>query len=174
MIGGSRQSVNRLLADFVATGLLRFEGDVLVIPDSPRLGGGRATMSDGRRRASGRCSPPSPDALAAAERVAPVPDDDAPAGHRPDRGDRARGAGASIALHDADHRPAGLLAAAGTAAGDVVGLTIDSAAGIAGYAFTTGQPLAIADVAADPRFDRSVAEATGYVPALAAGGAARR
>lgn len=37
MIGGSRQSVNRLLADFVADGLLRFDGDTLVIPDAGRL-----------------------------------------------------------------------------------------------------------------------------------------
>jgi CRP-like cAMP-binding protein len=37
MIGGSRQSVNRLLADFVTQGLLRFEGDDLVIPDPRRL-----------------------------------------------------------------------------------------------------------------------------------------
>jgi CRP/FNR family cyclic AMP-dependent transcriptional regulator len=37
MIGGSRQTVNRLLADFVADGLLRFEGDELVIPDPARL-----------------------------------------------------------------------------------------------------------------------------------------
>jgi CRP/FNR family cyclic AMP-dependent transcriptional regulator len=37
MIGGSRQTVNRLLADFVAAGLLRFEGDELVIPDAHRL-----------------------------------------------------------------------------------------------------------------------------------------
>ena len=37
MIGGSRQSVNRLLADFVAQGLLRFEGDDLVIPDPAAL-----------------------------------------------------------------------------------------------------------------------------------------
>lgn len=37
MIGGSRQSVNRLLADFVARDLLRFDGDELVIPDTPRL-----------------------------------------------------------------------------------------------------------------------------------------
>lgn len=37
MIGGSRQSVNRLLADFVAQGLLRFEDDDLVIPDPARL-----------------------------------------------------------------------------------------------------------------------------------------
>jgi CRP/FNR family cyclic AMP-dependent transcriptional regulator len=37
MIGGSRQSVNRLLADLVADGLLRFEEDELVIPDAARL-----------------------------------------------------------------------------------------------------------------------------------------
>lgn len=37
MIGGSRQSVNRLLADFVIQGLLRFEGEDLVIPDPRRL-----------------------------------------------------------------------------------------------------------------------------------------
>jgi CRP/FNR family transcriptional regulator/CRP/FNR family cyclic AMP-dependent transcriptional regulator len=37
MIGGSRQTVNRLLADFVADGLLRFEGDELVITDPVRL-----------------------------------------------------------------------------------------------------------------------------------------
>jgi CRP-like cAMP-binding protein len=37
MIGGSRQSVNRLLADLVTEGLLRFDGDVLVIPDAARL-----------------------------------------------------------------------------------------------------------------------------------------
>lgn len=37
MIGGSRQTVNRLLADFVGAGLLRFEGDELVIPDAERL-----------------------------------------------------------------------------------------------------------------------------------------
>ena len=38
------------------------------------------------------------------------------------------------------------------------------AAGIAGYAFTTGQQLAIADVTSDPRFDRTIADATGYLP----------
>jgi hypothetical protein len=43
-------------------------------------------------------------------------------------------------------------------------MAIDAAAGIAGYAFSTGQPLAVADVTADPRFERSVAEATGYIP----------
>ena len=37
MIGGSRQSVNRMLADFVEEDLLRFEGNELVIPDPGRL-----------------------------------------------------------------------------------------------------------------------------------------
>ena len=71
---------------------------------------------------------------------------------------------ASIALYDP---PTGRLvfrAAAGPAAGDIVGMAIEPEVGIAGYVFTTGQPLAVADVAADPRFERSVAEASGYVP----------
>lgn len=71
---------------------------------------------------------------------------------------------ASIAIHERDADRLVFRVAAGPAAGDVVGLSIPTDAGIAGYAFTTGQPLAVADVAADPRFDRSVAEATGYVP----------
>jgi CRP/FNR family transcriptional regulator/CRP/FNR family cyclic AMP-dependent transcriptional regulator len=37
MIGGSRQSVNRMLSDFVQEDLLRFEGNELVIPDPGRL-----------------------------------------------------------------------------------------------------------------------------------------
>jgi GAF domain-containing protein len=72
---------------------------------------------------------------------------------------------ASIAVHDPMTGRLVFTAASGPAAGGVVGMTIDAAAGIAGYAFTTGQPLAVADAVADPRFDRSVAEATGYVPA---------
>jgi transcriptional regulator with XRE-family HTH domain len=36
-VGGSRESVNRLLADFVARGLIRFEPDTLVVPDARRL-----------------------------------------------------------------------------------------------------------------------------------------
>jgi CRP-like cAMP-binding protein len=37
MVGGSRESVNRLLADFVTRGLIRFERDTLVVPDPGRL-----------------------------------------------------------------------------------------------------------------------------------------
>jgi GAF domain-containing protein len=71
---------------------------------------------------------------------------------------------ASIALHDPAADRLVFTAAAGPAAGDIVGMSIEPGTGIAGYVFTTGQPLAVADVAADPRFERSVAEASGYVP----------
>jgi DNA-binding transcriptional regulator LsrR (DeoR family) len=37
MIGGSRQSVNRLLADLVDEGLVRTERDALVVPDLDKL-----------------------------------------------------------------------------------------------------------------------------------------
>ncbi len=71
---------------------------------------------------------------------------------------------ASIAVHDPATDRLVFRAASGPAAGDIVGMAIDAAAGIAGYAYSSGQPLAVADVTADPRFDRSIAEATGYVP----------
>lgn len=71
---------------------------------------------------------------------------------------------ASIALYMPRDGRLVFVAAAGPAAAGVVGLGIDASAGIAGYAFATGQPLAVADVTRDPRFDRTIAEATGYVP----------
>ncbi len=37
MIGGTRQTVNRLLNDFANQGLIRFEKDTLIIPDLSRL-----------------------------------------------------------------------------------------------------------------------------------------
>jgi len=73
-------------------------------------------------------------------------------------------AAASVAIHDAERDRLVFVAAAGPAGEGVVGLEIDAAAGIAGYAFTTGQPLAIADVASDARFDPTIAASTGYVP----------
>src|SRR5262245_41915511 len=62
---------------------------------------------------------------------------------------------ASIALYDAASHRLVFTAAAGPAAGTVVGMAIEPAVGIAGYAFTTGQSLAVADVTSDPRFERS-------------------
>ena len=43
-------------------------------------------------------------------------------------------------------------------------MSIAAHEGIAGYVFSTGQPIAVADVEADPRFERTTAERTGYVP----------
>jgi CRP-like cAMP-binding protein len=43
MVGGSRESVNRLLADFVGRGIIRFERDTLVVPEPARL------FAEGRR-----------------------------------------------------------------------------------------------------------------------------
>jgi CRP-like cAMP-binding protein len=37
MIGGTRQTVNRLLSDFAAEGLIRIEKETLVVPDLDRL-----------------------------------------------------------------------------------------------------------------------------------------
>jgi GAF domain-containing protein len=73
-------------------------------------------------------------------------------------------AAASIALHDPLTGGLVFRAAAGPQGQGVVGLAIAAHEGIAGYVFSTGQPLAIADVAKDARFERGTAERTGYVP----------
>jgi GAF domain-containing protein len=54
--------------------------------------------------------------------------------------------------------------AAGEQGQGVIGVSIRPDQGIAGYVYTTGQALALSDVATDPRFGRSVAEKTAYVP----------
>ena len=102
--------------------------------------------------------------IAAAARMAPTAGDTLLAGVARTAAAVLQVGAVSIAVHDPAADELEFVAAAGPAAGDVVGLRIASGAGIAGYVFTTGQPLAVADVAADPRFDRTVAEATGYVP----------
>jgi GAF domain-containing protein len=71
---------------------------------------------------------------------------------------------ASIALHDPATDRLVFEVAAGGQGGGVVGLSIPVDEGIAGYVFTTGAPLALADVERDARFGRSAAEQTGYVP----------
>jgi len=71
---------------------------------------------------------------------------------------------ASIALHDPGTDRLVFEVAAGAQGHGVVGLAIDSADGVAGYVFSTGQPIALADVARDARFGRVTAEQTGYVP----------
>ncbi len=71
---------------------------------------------------------------------------------------------ASIALYDPVTERLVFEVAAGTHGEGVVGVSIAPDAGVAGYVFTTGQPLALSDVADDRRFGRATAEQTGYVP----------
>jgi GAF domain-containing protein len=71
---------------------------------------------------------------------------------------------ASIALYDAVENRLVFTVAAGEHGREVVGLAIDPSQGVAGYVFSTGQPMALADVAVDARFGRTTAEQTGYLP----------
>ncbi len=71
---------------------------------------------------------------------------------------------ASLALYDPATDRLVFRVAAGERGQGVIGVSIASGDGIAGYVQATGQPIAIADVAADPRFERSAAERTGYIP----------
>jgi GAF domain-containing protein len=71
---------------------------------------------------------------------------------------------ASIALYRPDGDLLEFVIAAGAQGQGVVGLTIPADQGIAGYAFTSGEPIAIADPERDPRFTKDVSAGTGYVP----------
>src|ERR1700690_1655733 len=71
---------------------------------------------------------------------------------------------ASLALFDPALGQLVFVVAAGEQGQGVIGLAIAPDQGIAGYVFTTGQPLALSEVERDARFGRAAAEATGYVP----------
>jgi GAF domain-containing protein len=71
---------------------------------------------------------------------------------------------ASLALYDQATDRLVFRVAAGSQGEGVVGLAIAPDEGVAGYVFTTGQPLALSDVANDARFGRQAAEQTGFVP----------
>lgn len=71
---------------------------------------------------------------------------------------------ASIALHDPVEDRLVYRVAAGEQGQAVIGLAIAPGEGVAGYVFSTGQPLALSDVAGDTRFGRAAAEQTGYIP----------
>ena len=87
MIGGSRQSVNRMLAEFVDEGLLRFEGDELVIP-RPRPARARRRAVTEQRRPLRACA------------RAPCRDRVASGGGGPSRASRWRG---GVALYRRCH-----------------------------------------------------------------------
>jgi signal transduction protein with GAF and PtsI domain len=71
---------------------------------------------------------------------------------------------ASIALYDAATDRLVFEVAAGEQGQGVIGVSIATDQGIAGFVFTTGQALALSDVANDPRFGRAVAAQTAYMP----------
>lgn len=73
-------------------------------------------------------------------------------------------AACSLALLSEDESELLYTVAAGEGAADVTGMRIPASAGIAGWVVQSGQPIAISDVASDPRFAREQAERTGYVP----------
>jgi GAF domain-containing protein len=102
--------------------------------------------------------------LAAAERLTPPAGEPALHAIADAAAAALRVTAASIALLDPPTNKLVFRAAAGPEGEGVVGLAIAPHEGIAGYVFSTGQPLAIADVATDPRFERATAERTGYVP----------
>lgn len=73
-------------------------------------------------------------------------------------------AACSCALVDDDGTRLVYVAADGQGSRDIVGVSLPVGRGIAGWAAMSGQPIALRDVRADPRFARDVAEATRYVP----------
>lgn len=73
-------------------------------------------------------------------------------------------AACSLAMLSADETELHYTVAAGAGADEVTGMRIPSSAGIAGWVVQSGQPIAISDLASDPRFSRATAEQTGYVP----------
>jgi GAF domain-containing protein len=71
---------------------------------------------------------------------------------------------ASIALFEPDPDRLVFRVAAGEQGAGAIGLSVPPTQGIAGFVYSTGQALALSDVANDPRFNRDAAEQTGYVP----------
>jgi GAF domain-containing protein len=71
---------------------------------------------------------------------------------------------ASIALYERDPARLEFRVAAGPKGAGAVGMSVAPSQGIAGYVYSTGESLALSDVANDPRWDRATAERTGYVP----------
>ncbi|HEX2194189.1 MAG TPA: GAF domain-containing protein [Candidatus Limnocylindria bacterium] len=71
---------------------------------------------------------------------------------------------ASIALFERDPDRLEFHVAGGPQSAGVVGMSVEPTHGIVGYVFSTGESLALADIRADPRFDRTTAERIGYIP----------
>ncbi|HEY7965445.1 MAG TPA: GAF domain-containing protein [Solirubrobacteraceae bacterium] len=70
----------------------------------------------------------------------------------------------SIMRFDEDARELVFEAVAGEGEGALVGRRIPASTGIAGWSLASEEPISIDDVLSHPRFDREVAEQTGYIP----------
>jgi len=70
----------------------------------------------------------------------------------------------SIALFEPDPDRLEFRVAAGAHGAGAVGMQVKPTEGIAGFVFSSGQALALTDVASDPRFDLEAAQRTGYIP----------
>jgi GAF domain-containing protein len=70
----------------------------------------------------------------------------------------------SIMRFDVAARELVFEAVAGEGAGTLVGRRIPASTGIAGWSLASEEPISIDDVLSHPRFDRDVAEQTGYIP----------
>jgi hypothetical protein len=73
-------------------------------------------------------------------------------------------AACSVALLNDAETQLTFVAAVGAGAEQIVGVQLPVSRGIAGWVASSGQPIRVADVQSDARFDRAVAESTGYVP----------
>jgi GAF domain-containing protein len=71
---------------------------------------------------------------------------------------------ASIALYREATHSLEFVIAGGAQGKGVIGLSIPADQGIAGYAFTTGEPIAIAEPERDPRFGKAFSTETGFTP----------
>lgn len=75
-----------------------------------------------------------------------------------------RAQASSIFLLDEEAEELVFEAVSGEGEGELVGTRLPSSTGIAGWVLVTRQPIAIDDLANDPRFARNAAAQTGYVP----------
>jgi GAF domain-containing protein len=70
----------------------------------------------------------------------------------------------SLAVLEPDEEHLLFRVAVGVGADDIVGRRLPVGRGIAGWAASSGEAIAVENVESDPRFARDLAESTGYVP----------
>jgi signal transduction protein with GAF and PtsI domain len=77
-------------------------------------------------------------------------------------GSSMRSEEASVIIRDGDHGDLRFLSAIGQVADQLIGIKIPSGKGIAGFVFSSGQPMAVADVGQEESFYAEVDKKTGY------------